>query len=119
MSILGGILIFEGLRLMTALSVMAIVMAVCLWTKNQIVTMSASAGVILLPLLLHLLDITFLNKVSFYLPLNGAGLLAYQESAGKALLYYGIVLTLGAVSIIFTFRYVGQGYRFRSLATRN
>lgn len=116
-SILGGILIFEGLRLMTALSVMAIVMAVCLWTKNQIVTMSASAGVILLPLLLHLLDITFLNQVSFYLPLNGAGLLAYQESAGKALLYYGIVLILGAGSSFLLFRYVFCGYRFKPLMT--
>ena len=114
-SILGGILIFEGLRLMTALSVMGIVMAVSLWTKNQIVTMSASAGVILLPLLMHLLDITFLNKVSFYLPLNGTGLLAYQESPVKALLYYGIVLLLGAGSIFFTFRYVGHGDRYRSL----
>ena len=112
-SVLGGLVIFEALRLMTALSVMAIVMAVCLWTKNQIVTMSASAGVILLPLLLHLLDITFLNKVSFYLPLNGAGLLAYQESAVKALLYYGIVLLIGTGCIFFTFHYVGQGYRYK------
>ena len=116
-SILGGILIFEGLRLMTALSVMAIVVTVCLWTKNQIVTMSVSAGLILLPLLLHLLDITFLNKVSFYLPLNGTGLLAYQESAAKALLYYGIVLILGAVSLFLIFRYVGHGYRHKPLRT--
>ena len=115
-SILGGILIFEGLRLMTALSVMGIVMAVCLWTKNQIVTMAATAGVILLPLLLHLLDITFLNKVSFYLPLNGAELLANQESAGEALLYYGVVLALGTASILFSFRYIGNGYRHVALA---
>ena len=118
-SILGGILIFEGLRLMTALSVMAIVVLVCLWTKNQIVTMSATAGVILLPLLLHLLDITFLNKVSFYLPLNGTGLLAYQEGAGKALLYYGIVLLLGVFGILSTFRYGGHGYRHRPLREKN
>ena len=112
-SILGGILIFEGLRLMTALSIMAIVMAVCLWTKNQIVTMSVAASVILLPLLLHLLDITFLNKVSFYLPLNGTGLIAYQESAGKAILYYSIVLVLGTISIFFIFCYVGYRYGFK------
>lgn len=117
-SIWGGILIFEGLRLMTALSVMAIVVAVCLWTKNQIVTMSATTGVILLPLLLNLLDITFLNKVSFYLPLNSIVLLTHQEGVSKAFLYYGIVLLLGVFSILFTFRYVGCGYQHKLLQRR-
>ena len=72
----------------------------------------------MLPLLLHLLDITFLNKVSFYLPLNGAGLLAYQESAGEAILYYGIVLVLGVASILFSFRYIENGYRHVALSRK-
>lgn len=111
-SILGGIVTYEILRLMTVLTLTSLILLLSLWTKHQIVTMSVSAGVLLMPLLLHLLDIRLLNEISFYLPLTGTGLLAGQQSAGKALLYYGIVLALGAVSTLFTFRYVGCGHRY-------
>jgi hypothetical protein len=64
-----------------------------------------------MPMLLHLLEINFLDKVSFYLPLTGTGLLCWQEGPTKALIYYGIVFILGIASVILTLRYAHNGYR--------
>ncbi len=109
-SILGGIAIFEALRLMTALSLTALILLVGIWTKNQLITMSVSAGVLLMPVLLHLLGITLLDKVSFFLPVTGTALLQQPD---KMVLYYGFMLILGVAATAAMSRYVRQGYQHR------
>jgi hypothetical protein len=89
-----------------------------LWVSNQIITMSVSAGVLLMPMLLHLLEIKFLDKVSFYLPLTGTELLTWQDSFTKALLYYGITFAAGLAAVILTLRYAHNGYRMNKTAMK-
>lgn len=110
-SILGGILIFEGLRLLSVLSLMAIVLLLSVWARNQVVTLSLSAGLLLLPLLLHLLNVTFLDPFSFHYPLTGTQLLCVQEPLVRSLLYYGAAYLLGIASLVILLRYVRNGYR--------
>lgn len=114
----GGIAVFEGARLMTCLSITMLVVLFSLWVSNQIITMSVSAGVLLMPMLLHLLEIKFLDKVSFYLPLTGTDLLCWQEGPTKALIYYGIAFVLGTASMILTLRYAHNGYRMNKTAMK-
>lgn len=99
LSILGGMLIYEGLRLMTTMSLTAIILLICQQTRNQLMTMCISTGVLLLPLLLHLLGITFLDAVSFYRPMTGDSLLSSQNPFPLSVLYYGAVLALGIGSV--------------------
>ncbi len=110
MTILGGLILYEGARLMTALSIVTVVMLLSLWTKNQVVTMVVSVGVFLLPVLLHLLGIILLDKVSFFLPVTGTALLQQPD---KMALYYGFMLLLGAAATFAMSRYVRQGYQYR------
>ena len=56
-SILGGILLFEALRLAATAAVAVAVLLLGRWTKNQLITLSVSTGVFLLPILLKLLRI--------------------------------------------------------------
>jgi hypothetical protein len=107
----GGIAVFEALRLMGCLTVTMLVVLLSVWVSNQIITMSVSAGILLMPMLLHLLEINFLDKVSFYLPLTGTELLSWQGSFTKALLYYGITFAAGLAAVILTLRYAHNGYR--------
>ena len=107
----GGIAVFEALRLMGCLTVTMLVVLLSVWVSNQIITMSVSAGILLMPMLLHLLEINFLDKVSFYLPLTGTELLSWQEGPTKALVYYGITFALGVAATIMTLRYAHNGYR--------
>lgn len=58
-SILGGILLFEALRLAATVAVAVAVLLLGRWTKNQLITLSVSTGVFLLPILLKLLRWTF------------------------------------------------------------
>ena len=112
-SILEGIIIFEAARLVTAIALTVIVLLIALWTKNQIVTLSIAADTLLMPLLLHLLDIPLLDRFSFYLPLTGTGLMCNQATYTKSVVYYVTVLGLGIVSVVWILRYVGRGYRFQ------
>ena len=98
-SLLGGILIYEGLRLMTSLSLTMIVLLVCLITRNQIVALCSCTGVLLLPLLLHLLELQFLDSVSFYLPMTGTGLIQGENPLPLSVLYYGAVLLIGCLCV--------------------
>ena len=107
----GGIAVFEVLRLASCLALTGLVVLLSLWVSNQIITMSVSAGLLLLPMLLHLLDIKFLDKVSFYLPLTGTNLLCWQDGFGKALLYYGVTFALGIAAVVLTLCYAHNGYR--------
>ena len=107
----GGIAVFELLRLVSCLTATALVVLLSVWVSNQIITMSVSAGLLLLPMLLHLLDITFLDKVSLYLPLTGTELLCWQESFGKMLAYYGILFAAGSAAVVLTLTYAHNGYR--------
>ena len=107
----GGIAVFEALRLMSCLTVTVLVVLLSVWARNQLVTMAISAGVLLLPMLLHLLKIKFLDPVSFYRPLTGTELLCWQNSFGKAMMYYGITFALGIVAVFLTLQYTHNGYR--------
>lgn len=110
-SILGGILLFEGLRLLTAISVVAIVLLLSVWVRNQVATLSLSAGILLLPLLLHLLGVTVLDPVSFCYPLTGTNLLCAQEPLARCVLYYGAACLAGAGCIAILLRYVHTGFQ--------
>ena len=114
----GGIAVFEVLRLMSFLALTGLVVLLSLWVSNQIITMSVSAGLLLLPMLLHLLDIKFLDKVSLYLPLTGTNLLCWQDGFGQALLYYGITFVLGIAATVLTLRYAHNGYRMNKTAMK-
>ena len=107
----GGIAVFELLRFMSCLTLTMLIVLLSVWVSNQIITMSVSVGLMLLPMLLHLLDINFLDKVSVFLPLTGTELLTWQGSFTKALLYYGITFAAGLAAVILTLRYAHNGYR--------
>ena len=111
----GGILICEALRLFATLVAAIVVVLISLWTGNQIVTLSISTGVLLMPLLLHLLDITFLDRVSFVLPVTGTELLCSVNKLDVAVLYYGIVMLIGSGGVLSILRYTHNGYRFFNL----
>lgn len=98
-SILGGILIYEGLKLMTVLSIAPFILLLSKWTKNQLMTLCISTVVLLLPLLLHLLGLTFLDEYSLYLPMTGTKLLTERNPIPLCLLYYGTVAGVGILSI--------------------
>ena len=110
-SILDGILLFEGLRLATAISMVSIVLLLSVWARNQVVTLSLSAGILLLPLLLHLLGVTVLDPVSFCYPLTGTNLLCVQQPLARSVLYYGAACLAGVVSIAILLRYVHTGFQ--------
>ena len=97
----GGIAVFEALRLMSCLTVTVLVVLLSVWARNQLVTMAISAGVLL----------KFLDPVSFYRPLTGTELLCWQNSFGKAMMYYGITFALGIVAVFLTLQYTHNGYR--------
>lgn len=109
----GGIAIFEALRLITVLSLSMVILLLSQWIGSQVITLSVSAGVLLLPVLLHLLDITFLDNISFHLPLTGTGLLANQESISKCLLYYSLTAALGIACVLLNLRYAVNGYKMK------
>lgn len=108
-SLLGGILIYEGLRLMTALVLTMIVLLICLWTRNQLAALCGSTGALLLPLLLHLLELEFLDSVSFYLPITGTGLIRGETPLPLGILYYGAVLLIGCLCVWQIIRITGRG----------
>lgn len=95
----GGIIIFELCRLMTVLSVTAMVMLVCQWTRSQLLSVCAATGAFLAPLLLHLLEVKALDPVSLFRPMTGGWLLAARDPLPLSLLYYGTVFALGAFSV--------------------
>lgn len=111
----GGILIFEALRLFATLVAAIIVVLISLWTGNQIVTLCISTGLLLMPLLLHLLDITFLDNVSFVLPVTGTKLLCSIDKLDDTILYYGILILIGCGGILSILQYTRNGYRFLKL----
>lgn len=111
----GGILIFEALRLFATLVAAIIVLLISLWTENQIVTLCISTGVLLMPLLLHLLDITFLDSVSFVLPVTGTKLLCSINKLDFAILYYGILILIGCGGVLSILQYTRNGYHFLRL----
>lgn len=108
-SILGGIFIFEGLRLMSAMTVALIVLMVCQWTRNQLLAISTSVGVLLLPLLIHLMGVDFLDIFSFFRPLTGTSLMCAVNPLPLSLLYYGITAILGVMAILQILRSAGRG----------
>lgn len=110
-SILEGLILFETLRLVAAVCVTTIVLLLGIWTKNQLITLSVSTGVLLLPILLNLLEIHFLDKVSFLKPLTGSELLSSQSPLLTCLLYYGVAGLLGIVFSILLIRHARQGYQ--------
>ena len=118
-SVLGGILIYEGLRLLTTLSLMMVILLISVWSRNQVVTLSASGGFLLLPLLLHVLDVQFLDRFSFYYPLTGTKLVSDAEPLRSCLTYYGGSYLWGMISTVLLLVYVGTGYRFPKIPRRS
>ena len=110
-SILEGLVLFEALRLVAAICVTAIVLLLGIWTKNQLITLSISASVLLMPVLLNLLDIHFLDKVSFLQPLTGSHIISSSNPMFSVFLYYSINILLTVLSASCTIRYVKNGYR--------
>lgn len=108
-----GIAVFEALRLMTFLTLCMVILLLSQWIRNQIIVLSVSTGVLLLPVLLHLLNITFLDSFSFYLPLTGTGLVTNQESIRKCLLYYSVTAVIGVTCVLLNLRYAANGYRMK------
>lgn len=99
-SILEGLILFETLRLVAAMCITAIVLLLGTWTKNQLITLSVSTGILLMPVLLNLLDIHFLDKVSAFMPLSGTNLLCSNNPLLIALLYYGVLCLIGLTSSV-------------------
>lgn len=114
-SILDGIVIFEGLRLLSAISAMSIVLLLSAWTGNQVATLSLSAGVLLLPILLHLLGVTFLDPISFYYPLTATELVSASDPLVSSLLYFGAIYLLGVLSLVLLLGYSHNGYHHKPL----
>lgn len=110
-SILEGLILFETLRLVAAVCVTTVVLLLGIWMKNQLITLSVSTGILLLPILLNLLEIHFLDKVSFLMPLAGSELLSSKSPLLSYLLYYGVAGLLGVASAICITRYARQGYQ--------
>lgn len=110
-SILEGIVLFETLRLVAAICVAAIVLLLGIWTKNQLITLSISASVLLMPVLLNLLDIHFLDKVSFLLPLTGSHIISSSNPMFSAFLHYSIIILLTLLSTSFMTCHAKNGYR--------
>lgn len=104
-SIGAGIVIFELLRLIAVVSVTVIVLLLGIWTQNQLVTLSVSTGILLLPVLLNLLEIHFLDKVSFLMPLMGLDLLSCRTPLLTCLLYYGATVLSGVVASVLVIRH--------------
>ena len=111
-NILWGIVLFEVLRLMSLLALLLVVLLVSLWTKNQLTTLAINVGVLLLPLLLHLLEIQLLDAVSFQRSLTASVLFTSKTPLPDMLIYYGITLAVGIVAAWKILRYVGDGYRY-------
>ena len=112
-SILGGIVLFESLRLMTAISAMAVVLLVSALTRNQIASLSVSAGVLLLPILLHLLDVQLLDAFSLLRPMTASALFGAAEPLGMSLVYFGAAFLLGVLAVVLLLRYVRNGCHWR------
>ncbi len=110
-SILEGLVLFETLRLVAAICVAAIVLLLGIWTKNQLITLSISASVLLMPVLLNLLDIHFLDKVSFLLPLTGSHIISSSNPVFTMLTQYGLISLLTVLYASFVIRYAKHGYR--------
>ena len=113
----GGIAVFEALRLITILSLTMVILLLSQWIGSQVITLSVSAGVLLIPVLLHLLGITLLDNISFYLPLTGTELMRRQDFLGKFLLYYLLTAVLGIVCILLNLRFAANGYRMNPRKT--
>ena len=62
-------------------------------------------------MLLFLLEIKFLDSVSFYRPLTGTELLCWQNSFGNAMMYYGITFALGTAAVFLTLQYAHNGHQ--------
>ncbi len=110
-SILEGLVLFEVLRLVAAVCVTAIVLLFGIWTKNQLITLSISAGILLIPVLLNLLEIHFLDKISFLMPLVGLELLSNENPAPACILYYGAVVLLSVTAFVLIMKYAKKGYK--------
>ncbi len=115
-SISEGIILFEVLRLMTAICVTATVLLLGIWTKNQLITLSASTATMLIPVLLNLLGIHYLDKISFLLPLVGTGLWTNQKPVILCALYYGTVGLLGMTSFALVIKHSAQRYSFAKIS---
>lgn len=112
-TLLGGILLFEGLRLLAVLSAAVAVLLFGLLSRNQAVTLFCGVGGLLLPVLLHLLGIPFLDRVSLVWPLTGTQLMCVQDLLGSNLLYYGVTTAVGLFCGAFLIRHTNRGCRFR------
>lgn len=114
-SILWGIVLFEALRMLSLLTILLVVLLVSLWTKNQLTTLAVNVGVLLFPLLLHLLELNFLDAISFQRSLTGTALFTAKAPLSGMLVYYGITFAIGGVCIWQSLRFVDGGYRYRKL----
>ena len=112
-NILWGLVLFEVMRLVSLMTVLMVLLLVSLWTKNQLTTMAISVGVLLLPLLLHLLEIQLLDAVSFQRSLTGTALFTSKTPLTDLLLYYGITFAAGIVAGWQLLRHVDNGYRYK------
>jgi len=98
-SILGTILIYEGLRLLTSLTAAMIVLLFCLLVRNQVIALCGCTGILLLPFLMHLLELKQLDKVSLYLPMTGSELFWGKEPLPLCVLYYGMAALIGCICV--------------------
>lgn len=114
-SILWGLIIFEAVRLLSLMAVLMVVLLVSLWTKNQLTTLAVNVGILLFPLLLHLLELDFLDAISFQRSLTGSVLFTAKAPLPGMLAYYGITFAIGGVCIWQILRFVNGGYRYRKL----
>lgn len=109
-SILEGLILFEFLRLTAAMCVTAAVLLLGIWSKSHLISLSVSTGILLLPLLLHLLNVPILDHTSFLMPLSGACLHSSEEPLFLSILYYGANDLLGITALVLIIQYAKQGY---------
>lgn len=86
-----------GLRFLTCLSIMLCIQLLSCKMRNYTGALCVSIGIILSPLLLHMLGVQWLDWFSFLLPLSGNLLWITHGQSLWWLLYYGLVLLLGVI----------------------
>ena len=104
-SILEGLILFETLRLVAAVCVTTVVLLLGIWTKNQLITLSVTTGVLLMPVLMNLLDIHFLDRISCLMPLTGSDIIASDNPIFAIITHYSVIILLAVLSVVFIIRY--------------
>lgn len=94
-----------GMRFLTCVSVMLCIQVLSCKMRSYTGALCIGIGVILSPILLHLLGVRWLDWLSFLLPMSGNLLWIDYGASLWWLLYYGLALLLGGVAFAMLCRF--------------